>query len=88
MSTILDAEPVVLEELDFETPCEGGDGSGNDCIYPARWTYWWSCGCISPFCQLHHETAQTYNPYSWFCDPHECAITLLRFAPLEKGSGL
>lgn len=87
MTILLDAEPVVLEELDFETPCEGNI-AGEPCPHPARWSYWWSCSCISPYCQVHHEGAQECDADGWWCDAHDCAIKLLRFAPLEKGAGL
>lgn len=81
MSAVLDAEPIVLEALDFDTPCEGIVGK-DPCPAPAKWSYWWSCGCISPFCQFHHDAAQEYPTDSWFCEPHNCSITLLRVEPL------
>lgn len=87
MTLLLEDAPLLLEELDFETPCEGNVFE-KQCPHPARWSYWWSCGCISPYCQVHHEGAQACGPDGWWCDPHDCAISLLRFAPLEKGATL
>ncbi|UVT31270.1 hypothetical protein SEA_MARCIE_6 [Microbacterium phage Marcie] len=85
MSTVLDTESVVLEQLDFDTPCEGMVGE-NDCPHPARWTYLWSCGCSSPYCQRHHEGAQEYSTDSWWCEIHDIAISVISVTPIERKS--
>ncbi|UVT31268.1 hypothetical protein SEA_MARCIE_4 [Microbacterium phage Marcie] len=44
MSTVLDAEPVVLEESESVMTCDCCDDA-------ARWTWLWSCGCVNLLCE-------------------------------------
>lgn len=50
--TMLDTEPVVLEELDLQPPCEG-HSHGVPCPNPAKWVARFSCGSAEPICDEH-----------------------------------
>lgn len=87
VSTVLDAEPVVLEDLDFEVSCHA---QGGECPHPARWAYHWSCGCVSLLCQGHHEKAQALIRdvnATFYCDDvhmrimHVVSVTSIKGKP-------
>lgn len=82
MSTVLDTESVVLEALDFDTPCEGMIKS-EPCPHPAAWSYLWSCGCVTPFCQVHHRRAQRHPAEGWECAAHGCDISIISITPMK-----
>lgn len=53
MSTVLDAEPIVLEQELTSVEC-----FRHLCRSTARWSTIWTCGEVAPFCETHRIWAQ------------------------------
>ncbi|QWY80391.1 hypothetical protein SEA_JEHOSHAPHAT_8 [Microbacterium phage Jehoshaphat] len=82
MSIVLDTESIVLEALDFDTPCEGMLNN-EPCPHPAAWSYLWSCGCVTPYCQVHHDMAQQHPAEDWECALCEQDISIISITPMR-----
>ncbi|UUG69571.1 hypothetical protein SEA_FRANSOYER_6 [Microbacterium phage Fransoyer] len=82
---MLDEERVVLEDLDLATPCDA-----SECGIEAAWVWHWSCGCVSLYCQGHHEAGQQLIAREgafFYCDDvHFRVMRLLQVVPLKGGA--
>lgn len=56
MSTVLDAEPVVLEDLNLTPTC---DCTG--CSEAATWLTFLTCGCAGAVCDMHQQMQARKN---------------------------
>lgn len=66
MSTVLETEPVVLEDVDDPLICRySGCGAG------ARWSTIWSCGETIVYCEDHLRWAQRMQPLACACDEED-----------------
>ncbi|QNJ55497.1 hypothetical protein SEA_PHINKY_5 [Microbacterium phage Phinky] len=61
MSAMLDAEPVVLEQIDITPQCEWHSDQSGACTDDAKWGHDWSCGCTTLFCHPHDAIMVMYR---------------------------
>ncbi|QXN73931.1 hypothetical protein SEA_BLAB_4 [Microbacterium phage Blab] len=79
MSTVLDTEPVVLEELDFTPTC---DWAG--CSKDATWQVFLTCGCAGVICDEHQQKQAQYSetPQGGTCN--HCGTPSVHVARFER----
>ena len=59
-STMSDVQLFMLEDFEFEVPCDGRPGV-KDCDKPAEWLLLFSCGCDRTHCDSHKEVAVKWS---------------------------
>ena len=79
MSVVLDAEPLVLEEMDQALQC-----GYISCEERAAWSTIWTCGETTGYCEPHLRWAQRVQPVLCMCDgvEDEIAIVIMMTVPL------
>lgn len=81
MSTLLEDEPIVVEETEEATPCDYDDDGA-----AATWSWLWSCGCVSNWCDVHDAEWKhaIESDHTSFCAvPHRCTIHLMMREPIR-----
>jgi len=77
MSTLLDAEPVVLEETETATPC-----GYVLCDERAAWSTIWTCGEATSYCDPHLRWAQRQDGVACVCVEIPRTIYIVMVVPL------
>lgn len=88
----IDIDPLTLESLDFEVPCDWTITPEGDCVAPARWviTLRWHCKDglqKNLICQHHQEAAVAGRlmAYCTTCDGHiNVSEFIVRIEPLKE----
>lgn len=77
MTMLLDAEPVVLEEIETTTPC-----GYLLCDEEAVWSTIWTCGETTSYCDSHLRWAQRQDGVACVCVETERTIYIVLVVPL------